>query len=107
MPAAPQFSRPFNDASCRSIAQQAPAHPWPQEDVALSPLEAELVSLRAALALSAKREESSFQMLKDLRIQIHKAYRLIALQQHDLFSSDPEMTPFPDSPESVFSTQHW
>jgi hypothetical protein len=58
-----------------------------------------LVSLREALALSTQREESSFQMLKALRIQLHKTYRMIALQQQrDLFSSDPEMTPFPDSP---------
>jgi hypothetical protein len=107
VPAAPQFSQALNDASCRSIAQQAPAQPWAQEDVALFPLEAELVSLRAALALSTQREESSFQMLKALRIQLHKAYRMIALQQSDLFSSDAEMTPFPDSPESAFSTKHW
>jgi hypothetical protein len=107
VPAAPQFSQALNDASCRSIAQQAPAQPWPTEDVALPPLEAELVSLRAALALSAQREESSFQMLKALRIQLHKAYRMIALQQRDLFSSDPEITPFSDSPESAFLTQHW
>jgi hypothetical protein len=29
------------------------------------------------------------------------------LQQRDLFSSDPEITPFSDSPESAFLTQHW
>jgi len=107
VPAAPQFSQALNDASCLSIAQQAPVQPWPQEDLALSPLEDELVSLRAALALSAQREESSFQMLKALRIQLHEAYRMIALQQRDLFSSDLEMTPFPDSPQSAFSTQQW
>jgi hypothetical protein len=106
VPAAPQISQALNDASCRSIAQQASAQPWPQEDVALSPLEDKLVSLRAALALSAKREESSFQMLKDLRIKLHEAYSMIALQQRDLFSSDLEITPFPDSPESS-STKHW
>ena len=38
VPAAPQFSQALNDASCRSIAQQAPAQLWPKEDVALSPL---------------------------------------------------------------------
>ncbi len=107
VPAAPQFSQALTDASCRSIAQQAPAQQWNQEDFELSSLEAESVSLRAALALSAQREESSFHMLKALRIQLHKAYRMIALQQCDLFSSDPDMTPFPDSPESAFSTQHW
>ena len=98
VPAAPQFSQALSDASCRSKAQQAPAQDWN--------VEAELVSLREALALSTQREESSFQMLKALRIQLHKAYRMIALQQYDLFSSDPEMTPFPDSPGSAVSTQH-
>jgi hypothetical protein len=92
------FSQSLTDARCRSIAQQAPAQQWNKEDFALSPLETELVSLREALALSTQREESSFQMLKGLRIQLHKAYRMIVLQQRDLFSSDPEMTPFPDSP---------
>ena len=87
VPAAPQISQALNDASCRSIAQQqAPAHPWPEVDVALS--------------------ESSFQMLKALRIQLHEAYGMIALQPSDLFPSDLEMTPFPDSPESAFSTKH-
>ena len=99
IPAAPQFSQALNDASCRSIEQQAPVQSWSQEDVALSPLEAELVSLRAALTLSAQREESSFQMLKALHIQLHKSYRMIPLQQRDLFSSDPELTSFPDLPE--------
>jgi hypothetical protein len=75
------FSQALTDASCRSIAQQAPAQQWNKEDFALSPLEAELVSLREALALSTQREESSFQMLKALRIQLHKAYRMIALQR--------------------------
>ena len=78
VPAAPQFSQALTDASCRSIAQQAPAQQWNKEDFALSPLEAELVSLREALALSTQREESSFQMLKALRIQLHKTYRMIA-----------------------------
>jgi len=107
VPTAPQFSQALNDASCRSIAQQAPAQQWLQEDVPLSPLEDELVSLRSALALSSQREESSFQMLKALRLQLHEAYRMIALQQRDLFSSDLEMTPFPDSPESASSTKDW
>ena len=38
VPAAPQFSQALTDASCRSIAQQAPAQQWNKEDFALSPL---------------------------------------------------------------------
>lgn len=65
--------------------------PWTVEDsaaqasslqeFALSPLETEVLWLREALALSTKREESSLQICKDLRIQVHKAYRMIALNQ--------------------------
>ena len=100
--------------ACSTIASQpeiedhAPCVlPWPVEDFAgqlqsstleeyaLSPLETELVFLREALALSTKREESLTKMTKTLRIELHKAYRLIALQQLNNFTCDTEMPIFP------------
>jgi hypothetical protein len=61
------------------------------EEFALSPLETEVIWLRAALAQSTEREESLTKMTKTLRIELHKAYRLIALQQLNTFTWDTEM----------------
>ena len=90
--------------------------PWPVDDFAvqqptlqdfaLSPLETELLWLREALALSTKREESSLKMCNALRIQLHKAYRLIAVHQLNNFSCDTTMPMFPTLQETAFSTQH-
>ena len=96
--------------ACSTIASQpeiedhAPCVlPWPVEDFAgqlqsstleefaLSPLETELIWLRAALAQSTEREESLAKMTKTLRIELHKAYRMIALQQLNTFTWDTGM----------------
>jgi hypothetical protein len=81
--------------------------PWPVEDFAgqlqsstleefaLSPLETEVIWLRAALAQSTEREESLTKMNKTLRIELHKAYRLIALQQLNNFTCDTGIPVFP------------
>ena len=68
---------------------------WTAEDVADEPspaqefsLEAQVASLRADLALAAEREKSALELIKTLRIQLHKAYRLIAIQQINSFSVD-------------------
>ena len=83
--------------------------PWPveqfaaqlqsstQEEPALSPLETEAAWLREALALSAQREESLQEHCKALRIQLHKAYRMIALYHLNGFSCDTEMPTFPET----------
>jgi hypothetical protein len=72
---------------------------WTAEDVADEPLsaqefapslEAQVASLRADLALAAEREKSALELIKTLRIQLHKAYRLIAIQQINSFSVDKE-----------------
>lgn len=76
------------------------------QDFALSPLETELLWLREALALSTKREESSLKMCNALRIQLHKAYRMIAVHQLNNFSCDTTMPIFPAPHEMPFSTQH-
>jgi hypothetical protein len=61
------------------------------EEFALSPMETELVFLREALAQSTEREETLTKMTKTLRIELHKAYRLIALQQQlNSFTYDTE-----------------
>jgi len=86
-------------ASQQAYEDHAPCVlPWPVEDFAgqlqsstleefaLSPLETEVIWLRAALAQSTEREESLAKMNKTLRIELHKAYRLIALQQLNNFS---------------------
>jgi hypothetical protein len=82
--------------------------PWPveqfaaqlqsstQEEPALSPLETEAAWLREALALSAQREESLQEHCKALRIQLHKAYRMIALHHLNGFS-DTDMPTFPET----------
>jgi hypothetical protein len=62
----------------------------PAAELAKLPLETELASLRTALALSAEREKSALQTMKALRIQLHKAYRFIALQQLNSFSIDEQ-----------------
>ncbi len=62
----------------------------PAAELAQLPLETELASLRTALALSAEREKSALQTMKALRIQLHKAYRFIALQQLNSFSIDEQ-----------------
>ena len=103
VPATPQFPQALNDASC---PQQTPVQPWPRIDVAPLAIQEELNSLRTALALSRQREESSFQMLKAMRIHLHHAYRLIASQQRDHVGSCLELNTFPDSPQSGFSSQH-
>ena len=53
-------------------------------------METELVFLREALAQSTEREETLTKMTKTLRIELHKAYRLIALQQLNSFTYDTE-----------------
>ena len=102
----PQFPQVVNDASCRSIPQQTPVQPWPRVDVAPLAIQEKVNSLRTALALSRQREESSFQMLKAMRLHLHHDYRLIASQQRDHVGSGLELNTFPDSPQSGFSSQH-
>jgi len=68
----------IQDATAWTVQDSAP-HAWSLQEFALSPLETEVLWLREALALSTKREESSSQICKELRIQLHKAYRMIAL----------------------------
>lgn len=82
------------------------AQPPTLQDYALSPIETELVWLRESLALSTEREESALKMLKACRIQLHKAYRMIALHHLNSFTCDTEMPPFADAQDTVFSTQH-
>jgi hypothetical protein len=106
VPATPQFPQAVNDASCRTIPQQTPVQPWPRVDVAPVAIQEEVNSIRTALALSRQREESSFQMLKAMRLHLHHAYRLIASQQRDHVGSGLEQNTFPDSPQSRFSSQH-
>ena len=91
------------------------APPWPVQDhapqqpsledfvrgFAPSPLETEVLWLRAALAQSTEREESLVRMTKTLRIELHKAYRLLALQQLNSCTWDG----FPHSYHSAL-TQH-
>lgn len=76
------------------------------QDYALSPIETELLFLREALAVSTKREESASKMLNACRIQLHKAYRLIALHQLNNFTCDIEMPRFPDSQDTPLSPPH-
>ena len=71
------------------------AQPSSLHEYALSPLETEVIWLRAALAQSTEREECLTKMNKTLRIELHKAYRLIALQQLNSFTCDTEMPIFP------------
>ena len=108
-------------AACEAKTEEAAIEacdvPWPVDDFAvqqptlqefaLSPLETELLWLREALALSTKREESSLKMCNALRIQLHKAYRLIALHQLNNFSCDTTtMAMLPTPQEMLFSTKH-
>ena len=110
-----QIMKPVELAASSTIAPQTtieersacvlPALPWPVEDFAaqpsslqeygLSPLETEVIWLRAALAQSTEREECLTKMNKTLRIELHKAYRLIAVQQLNSFTCDTEMPIFP------------
>jgi hypothetical protein len=111
---AAEMTQPVQLPACSTIVSQAAFEdrsacvlPWPVDDFAaqlqsstleefaLSPLETELVFLREALTLSTKREESLTKMTKTLRIELHKAYRLIALQQLNNFTCDTEMPIFP------------
>ena len=90
--------------------------PWPLEDFAaqpsslqdyaLSPLETEVLWLRAGLAQSTEREESLTTMLKACRIQLHKAYRMIALHHINNFVCDTEMPTFPDVQNTTLPTEH-
>ena len=82
------------------------AQPLSLQDYALSPIETELVWLREALALSTEREESALKMLKACRIQLHKAYRMIAIHHLNSFTCDAEMPPFADAQDTALSTQH-
>ena len=81
------------------------AQPSSLEDFALSPLETEVIFLRAALAQSTEREEYLSNMTKTLRIQLHKAYRMIALHHLNSFTCDTDMPPSPASQHNA-STQH-
>ena len=112
---AAQIMRPAQLAAGEAKGEQAAcALPWPLEDFsaqawsfqdyALSPIETELLFLREALAVSTEREESALKMLKACRIQLHKAYRMIALHHLNTFVCDPEMPTFPDA--TPLSTQH-
>jgi len=105
VPSGMQYSR-LQDFPCQDVAfeceQQGIQYhteciaPWTVQDsvplasslqeFALSPLETEVLWLREALAMSTKREESSLQMCKELRIQLHKAYRMIALHHLTTFT---------------------
>lgn len=82
------------------------APPSSFQDYALSPIETELLFLREALSVSTKREESASKMLNACRIQLHKAYRLIALHQLNNFTCDIEMPRFPDSQDTPLSPPH-
>ena len=89
------------------VLQEAVEVPWPVEhfaqqlqsstleEFALSPMETELVFLREALAQSTEREETLTKMTKTLRIELHKAYRLIALQQLNSFTCDTRTPMYP------------
>ena len=81
------------------------AQPTTLQEFALSPLETEVVFLREALALSTQREESQLQTCNALRIQLHKAYRMIAIHHLNSFTCDTEAPPFPE-PQIAVLTQH-
>ena len=72
------------------------AQPTTLQEFALSPLETEVVFLREALALSTQREESQLKTCNALRIQLHKAYRMIALHHLNNFSCDTELPSLPE-----------
>jgi hypothetical protein len=101
---------PFSAVAAKAATEDASSCvlPWPVEQFAvelqsstpeepgLSPLETEAAWLREALALSAQREESLQEHCKALRIQLHKAYRMIALHHLNGFS-DTDMPTFPET----------
>jgi hypothetical protein len=103
--------RPACAQHAAQSVQETVEVPWPVEqfaqqlqsstleEFALSPMETELVFLREALAQSTEREETLTKMTKTLRIELHKAYRLIALQQLNSFTCDTETPMYP-------ATQH-
>ena len=81
------------------------AQPATLQEFALSPLETEVIFLREALALSTQREESQLKTCNALRIQLHKAYRMIALHHLNNFTGDTELPPLPEFRNTVL-TQH-
>jgi len=99
---AAEMMRPAYAQQAAKGVQETVEIPWPVEqfalqlqsstleEFALSPMETELVFLREALAQSTEREETLTKMTKTLRIELHKAYRLIALQQLNSFTYDTE-----------------
>jgi hypothetical protein len=112
---AAQMTRPAQLAAGEAKGEQAAWAPaWPLDDFsaqtsgfqdyALSPIETELLFLREALSVSTKREESAAKMLNACRIQLHKAYRMIALHQLSTFTCDTEMPRF--SEDTPLSPPH-
>ena len=99
---ATEMMRPAYAQQVAKGVQEAVDVPWPVdqfaqqlqsstlEEFALSPMETELIFLREALAQSTEREETLTKMTKTLRIELHKAYRLIALQQLNSFTYDTD-----------------
>lgn len=81
------------------------AQPTTLQEFALSPLETEVVFLREALALSTQREKSQLKTCNALRIQLHKAYRMIALHHLNNFTGDTELPPLSEFPNTDL-TQH-
>jgi hypothetical protein len=72
------------------FGQQKFARTGLEVDTTEKALEEEVQSLRSTLKLSRQREESNFRAIKEMRMQLHLAYRILDSQRSDLSCAEVE-----------------